>query len=126
MRAELVCGPICTLEEKRRLVKVVFSFRAIDPGGEMVELSWADPRPQENGKYLGGTARCSFESQETAYALEVGMPLGLFLNPSRINLSLRTLEPMRSLGHGNGWLGADPEDVSGTVHFHLRSWTDLT
>ena len=54
------------------------------------------------------------------------MPLSLFMNPSRINLELRTLEPMRSLGHGNGWLGANPEDVSGTVHFHLRSWTDLT
>jgi len=126
VRAELACQPICTLEEKRRIVKVVFSFRAIDPGGELVELSWADTRPQENGKYLGATARCTFESEEAPYALEVGMPLGLFLNPSRINLKLRTLEPTHSLGHGNGWLGADPEDVSGTVRFHLRSWTDLT
>ena len=126
MRAELACEPICTLDEKMRMVKVIFSFWAIEPGGELVELSWTDTLPQENGKHLGGTARCTFETGEAPYALEARMPFSLFLNPSRINLTLRTLEPMRSLGHGNGWLGADPEDISGTAHFHLRSWTDFT
>ena len=53
MRAELACQPICTLEEKRRIVKVVFSFRTIDPEGELAELSRTDTHPQGNGKRFG-------------------------------------------------------------------------
>ena len=49
----LACEPICTLEEKTGIVKVVFSFRTIDPEGELVELSWTDTHPQENGKRFG-------------------------------------------------------------------------
>ena len=59
-------------------------------------------------------------------AFVAGLPLGLFLEPRRINLELRTLEPLRSLGHGNGTPEADAEDLSGTVRFKLRSWADLT
>jgi len=50
----------------------------------------------------------------------------MFLEPRRINLELRTLTPLRSLGHGSGTPEANSEDLSGTVRFKLRSWTDLT
>ena len=126
MRAELACQPICSLDEKTGIVKVVFSFRAIDPDGELVELSWTDAHPQENGKRFGGTARSVAEPDGVPLAFVAGMPIGLFLEPTRINLELRTLTPLRSLGHGNGWPEADSEDLSGTVRFKLRSWTDLT
>jgi len=126
VRAELACEPICTLGEKTGIVKVVFSFRAIDPGGELVELSWTDAHPQENGKRLGGTARAVAEPDGVPLAFVAGVPIGLFLEPTRINLELRTLSPLRSLGHGNGWPEADPADLSGTVRFKLRGWTDLT
>ena len=126
VRAELACEPICTLGEKTGIVKVVFSFRAIDPGGELVELSWTDAHPQENGKRLGGTARAVAEPDGVPLAFVAGLPISLFLEPSRINLELRTLDPLRSLGHGSGSPEADADDLSGTVRFKLRSWTDLT
>ncbi len=126
MRAELACEPFCALDEKSGIVKVAFAFRAIDPGGELVELSWTDTLPQENGKRLGGAARAVAEPDGVPLAFVAGLPLGLFLEPRRINLELRTLEPLRSLGHGNGTPEADAEDLSGTVRFKLRSWTDLT
>ena len=126
MRAELACEPTCTLEERKGIVKVVFSFRVIDPGGELVELSWADTQAQENGKLLGGTARSVAEPDGVPLAFVAGLPISLFLEPRRINFELRMLKPMRSLGHGNGLPEVDPQDIPGTIQFHLRSWTDLT
>ena len=126
MRAELACEPICTLEEKPGIVKVVFSFRTIDPEGELVELSWTDTHPQENGKRFGGTARSVAEPDGVPLAFVAALPIGLFLARTRINLELRTLAPLRSLGHGSGTPEADPVDLCGTVRFKLRSWSDLT
>ena len=125
MRAELACEPICTHEEKTGTVKVVFSFAMIDAAGQLVELSWEDTRAQENGKRLGGTSRCLAQSEDVPVPFEVRMPSSLFLESGRIDLKLRTMNPLRSLGHGSGTPGADPADLSGTVHFKLRNWTDL-
>ncbi len=126
MRAELACEPFCALDEKSGIVKVAFAFWAIDPGAELVELSWTDTHPQENGKRLGGTARAVAEPDGVPLAFVAGMPISLFLEPRRINFELRTLEPLRSLGHGSGTPAVDPTDVAGTVRFTLRSWSDLT
>jgi hypothetical protein len=126
VRAELVCEPICTLEERTGTVKVIFSFAMIDAAGQLVELSWEDTRAQETGKRLGGTSRCLAQAEDVPVPFEVRMPSSLFLESGRIDLKLRTMKPLRSLGHGSGTPGADPEDLSGTVHFKLRRWTDLT
>jgi len=53
-------------------------------------------------------------------------PIALFLARARINLELRTLAPLRSLGHGSGTPEVDPADLRRTVRFKLRSWSDLT
>ena len=126
MRAELACEPVCTLEEKPGISKVVFSFRVIDPKGELVELSWADTRLQENGKRFGGTARSVAEPDGVPLAFGAALPIALFLARARINLELRTLAPLRSLGHGSGTPEVDPADLRRTVRFKLRSWSDLT
>jgi hypothetical protein len=122
----MACEPVCALDEKGTTVRVVFSFALVEADGQLIELSWSDTRPQENGKCYGGTARCLAQGEGAPVPLEVRLPLALFLEPRRVDLKLRTMKPLRSLGHGNGLPEADPADVSATVAFKLRAWSDLT
>jgi hypothetical protein len=126
LRAELACEPLCTLDEKTGTVKVVFSFAIIEATGGPVELSWEDAHAPENGKRRGGTARCLAQSEEAPIPFDVRIPLSLFVEGGRIDLKLRTMNPLRSLGHGNGTPEVDLTDVAGTVRFTLRAWSDLT
>jgi hypothetical protein len=126
LRAELACDPLCTFDEKTGTVRVVISFAIIDGDGQSIELAWSDTLPQESGKLLGGTSRSLAETKAAPVAFEIRLPLSLFLEPRRIELRLRTMKPLRSLGHGNALAEVDPGDVAGTVAFRLRAWSDLT
>jgi hypothetical protein len=126
LRAEPACDPFCTFDEKTGTVRVVFSFAIIDGNGQSIELAWSDTVAQESGKLLGGAARCLARSELAPVPFEVRLPLALFLEPRRIEFRLRTMEPLRSLGHGHGLPGVDVQDVAGTVALGLRAWSDMT
>lgn len=125
MRAELSCEPICTLEANARTVKVVFVFAVTNADGQPIELSWEESQPQPNGKRYGGTVRCLVPTLDDPVTFEVAIPLTLFMASSRIDLKLRTMKPLRSLGYGRGIPQIEPDDVVGTAKFVLQSWSDL-
>ena len=126
MRLELAADPICTVDDSNRLVRVLFSFDVIGGDGQTVELSWEDTEVKDGAKRLGGSVRGMALAEDAPLPFEVRLPVSLFVLPRRVDLRLRTLDPIRSLGHGNGVSEADPLDVAGTARFRLRAWNDLS
>lgn len=126
MRAELLSGPLCQLDEKSGMVRVTMSFTVYECDGRLLELAWEDTVPQESGKVLGGTSRVLAREEAAPAGFELRLPLALFLSPRRIDFRLRMMEPLRSLGRGHGCSGADPDDLPGSVHLDLDAWVDVS
>jgi hypothetical protein len=104
----------------------LFSFDVIDGDGRTIEFSWRDTQLEESTKPLGSSVRGMALHEDAPLPPELRLPVSLFLSPRRIELRLRTLDPVHSLGHGNGVPEADPADVGGTARFRLRAWNDLS
>jgi hypothetical protein len=104
----------------------LFSFDVIGGDGQTVELSWEDTQVEDGAKRLGGGVRGMALLEDAPLPLEVRLPVSLFVLPRRVELRLRTLGPIHSLGHGNGVPEADVADVAGTARFRLRAWNDLS
>jgi len=126
VRVELAADPICTVDDGSRFVRVLFSFDVIDGDGRTIEFSWRDTQLEESTKPLGSSVRGMALHEDAPLPPELRLPVSLFLSPRRIELRLRTLDPVHSLGHGNGVPEADPADVGGTARFRLRAWNDLS
>ena len=96
---------------KRRLWPGRLSpFTLYECDGSLLELAWEDTRPQEGGKLLGGAARVVAREEAAPAGFELRLPLGVFLDPRRIDLRLRMMEPLRRLGHGHGTPRVDADD----------------
>ena len=124
MKAELVSDPICVVDEKAGLVKAFFSFKAVQPSGDLVELSWEEGEPRENGKKAGGTSRCVVEDDTVPFVCELSIPVDLFLKGARLKLRLRTFDPIYEIGYGKARLTGRADDPSQSLSFVVTGWTD--
>ena len=68
--------------------------------------AYGDPRIrtcfEDGAKRLGGGEQGMALLEDAPVPLELRLPVSLFALPRRVELRLRTLDPIHSLGHGNG------------------------
>ena len=71
---------------------------------------------EDGAKRLGGGVRGMALLEDAPLPLEVRLPVSLFVLPRRVELRLRTLDPIHSLGHGKV-PEADPADSRALLVF---------